>query len=552
VSSFRGEHYIIHNFDRDLIVYYLQFVCIPEVMQVSTAFSSSRELDEERLAVCALLATIDPDNLEEHEMEIRDLTRKLVVRRGVREVEQSKIFVDMPGIRRWADKTLKESFTRYQALSNAGLDAGGAGIDEAIRDMLAGTPVSEEYLHLPKNEMTGLLVDMVTDFFQQCLTNPAHGLDCYLSMRIRHGALAGQLRAPLENEAVIFQREGPLDKYEPNEHWRHRYNAWPLTVGVEIEKKMRTFSQQFDALVDRIANDYLQIWSGEKPKGLFRLAPLNALVVRLMASEISPKVTFDEFLNTCVGLFWQLLDRCLQEVRNTIERVVNSEMAQLFESLRTDLKKLQGAYPDAELDAAILNAQTRAQQALEQVKDWFRVAKPLTESNSTFGEIVEIGLECVRNLHPDFRPQLSIETPEDLFRISQLTLFSDILFIIFDNVRKHSGLPEPKVTASARVRDNNLEIEIKNELAANAITPERERHVTQIMETIAQGEGGYLRAVRSEGGTGLKKLRNILRRREGSIPGQLEFGFDGRNFVVRFDLPILGVLEEGNDRSKHV
>ena len=44
-------------------------------MQVSTAFSSSRELDEERLAVCALLAEIDSDNLEQHEMEIRDITR---------------------------------------------------------------------------------------------------------------------------------------------------------------------------------------------------------------------------------------------------------------------------------------------------------------------------------------------------------------------------------------------------------------------------------------------------------------------------------------------
>lgn len=519
-------------------------------MQVSTAFNSSRELGEERLAVCAILAEIDPDNIEEHEMEIRDITRKLVVRRGVREVEQSKIYVDMPAIRRWAEKNLKESFLRYQALSSAGLDAGGAGIDEAVRDMLAGTPVSEEYLRLPKNEMSGLLVNMVTDFFEQCLKNPAHGLDCYLSMRIRHGALAGQLRAPLEQEAVISLREGPLDEYKPNEYWKSQYSHWPEEIVEVIDKQMRAFSEQFDALVDRIAGDYLQIHSTDKPKGLFNLS-LNALVVRALASDITPKVTFDDFLNMCTYLFWQLLDTCLKDVHQTIERKVKPEMTQLFESLRKELKKPQVFYTPSQLDAAIVNAQTRAQQALEQVKDWFRVAKPLTEKDFGFDEIIEIGLECVRNIHPDFRPQLSTEVPADLFHVTQLTLFSDIFFIIFDNVRKHSGLAAPEVRVSAKVVETSLEIEVRNNLAAQAITPEREIYVAQIREAIAQGEGEYLRAVRSEGGSGFKKLRNILRRGASSTR-QLNFGFDGQSFFVRFDLPILGILKSSEEKAQHV
>jgi hypothetical protein len=537
----------VHEFDHNLLVYYLQFICIPEVMQISTAFSSSRELDEERVAVCAILAQIDVENLEEHETEIRDITRKLVVRRGVREVEQSKIYVDMPAIRRWADKSLKESFTRYQALANAGLDAGGAGIDEAIRDFLSGTPISEEYLRLPKNEMSGLLVNMVADFFAQCLKNPAHGLDCYLSMRIRHGALAGQLRAPLEQEAVIFQREGPLDEYKPNDYWRSQLGYWPNEVPAGIEKRIGVFSKAFDALVDRTASDYLQIQSIDKPKGVFRL-PLSALVVRALASDIAPTTTFEDFMNLCVYLFWQLLDPCLKDVHQTIERKVKHEMTQLFESLRADLKKLHGTYNVAQLDAAILNAQTKAQQALEQVKDWFRVPKPLTKKTLGLEEIVEIGLECVRNLHPDFRPELSIDSPEKLFRVTELSLFSDIFFIIFDNVRKHSGLTAPNVRVSVQVvAETSLEIEVENSLATHAITSDREIKISEIKEAIAKGEGEYLPAVRSEGGTGLKKLRNILRR-DASSPRKLDFGFESQNFFVRFDLPIFEVLKESEEK----
>jgi hypothetical protein len=264
------------------------------------------------------------------------------------------------------------------------------------------------------------------------------------------------------------------------------------------------------------------------------------LIIRAVALDISVKTAFEDFLGMCAELFWQLLDSCLRNVRSTIESKVKPGMTGLFESLLADLKGFEEPFLIPELDAAILNAQTKAQQALEQVKDWFRV-KPLTERDFTFEEIVHIGLASVKNLHPDFAPKLTINAPHDLFRMGQLNLFSDIFFIIFDNVRKHSGMMQPRVTVSASLGRAGLEIEVVNQLAASAITPEREVGVAQIREAIAQG--GYLPAVRSEGGTGLKKLRNILMR-DGVPVLRPDFGFRDRTFFVRFDLSVVGVIRE--------
>jgi hypothetical protein len=540
----------VDNFDRSLLLYYLRFICVPEVMQDSVTFNSSRELEEERRAVCVILAEIDADNLEEHEKEIRDITRQLVVIRGVRAVEQSKIFVDLSAIRRWADKNLKESFARYQALLSAGLDAGGTGIDVALRDLLAGTPVSEKYLRLPENETSQLLVNMLSSFLRQCLIHPEHGLDCYLSMRLRHGALAGQLRAPLEHERIVSQREGPLDEYKSNEHWVSELSKYlsPELVN-KIDEHLCSFSGKFDAFVDRFAGDYIQIRSDDKPKGLFEL-PLNVLVVRALASEISTKVAFEEFIDVCAELFWQLLEPCLRNVHQTIDSTLRPELTGLFESLRTELNKLEVQYLISELDAAILNAQTKAQQKLEQVKDWFRIAKPLTERYFTFEEMVDIGLECVTNAHPDFRPRfnVSLSAKDSTIRYGQLSLFSDIFVIVFDNVRKHSGLTEPRVAVSARIIGDRLEIEIVNEVSPVAVTPEREERVNQIREAISQD--GYLRAVRSEGGTGLKKLRNILR--SGSDPDRRpEFGFGDNVFSVKFTLRIWEIVQEVEEEASN-
>ena len=106
----------VNKFDRRLLVYYLRYICIPEIMQVSSAFSSSRQLEDERVSVCALLAEIDEVNAKEYEAEIRELTRLQAIKGGVRHLERSKIFVDLNAIRRWADSNIKEDFNRCHSL----------------------------------------------------------------------------------------------------------------------------------------------------------------------------------------------------------------------------------------------------------------------------------------------------------------------------------------------------------------------------------------------------------------------------------------------------
>jgi len=63
---------LVAQFDFEKLTYFLRFVCVPQVMDVSTAFSSSRELDEERTSVCQLLAEIDSANLDEYQTEIKN------------------------------------------------------------------------------------------------------------------------------------------------------------------------------------------------------------------------------------------------------------------------------------------------------------------------------------------------------------------------------------------------------------------------------------------------------------------------------------------------
>jgi hypothetical protein len=527
-SQLRGTE----NLDRGFLLYYLESVCATEVMQASTAFYSPREVEEERLAICVLLAEIDPDHRGRHEQEIRDLTRALVVRKGVREVEQSKIFIDTIAIRQWADKHLKESFARYQALVGAGFGAGTAALDEALMTVLTGGTGAQDLLKLPKNEASDLLVSMITGFFHQCLSSSEHGLDCYLSMRIRHGALAGQLRAPLEQERIISQREGIGEVYKSNEYWLSTLEGdVPNVILKQVDTRLRTFSQAFDDFVENLASEYIQIRSSNKPNGLFDIN-LSHLLVRWIADNLGSTAPFESFIALCLTLFWEMLEHHLLEIHKTIDQNINPTLNKMFVTLRADLHKITEMYNIAELDTSIVNAQTKTHQALAQVKDWFRIPTSKRELEFSFDELVQIGLQCVKNIHPEFAPDLSVAILDDLPQFEQLAIFSDIFFIIFDNIRRHAGILGPEVSISCRVVNNRLRIRVTNEVAASARTPENQRKVAQIRELIT--EGNYVRAVRSEGGTGLIKLRNIIR--TNNDPTRLEFDFVDNQFYVQIDL----------------
>ena len=524
---------ILHKFERELLVYYLRNICTPEIMQVSTAFRGSRELEDERVAVCALLSQIDENNSKEYEEEIRDLTRLQAIRSGVRHVEQSKIFVDFTAIRRWAERNVTEGFNRYQALVKAGISVVPSAFKEPTLDFLL-TSLANNLYELPKNEASDLLLKVVSNVLRECLTNPEHGLDCYLSMRIRHGTLSGQLRGPLEDEKLITQREGGSDLYKSNEHWLSRFAYLDPLILHRVDARLAEFSHEYDDVVDAFAKRFVQIFNHDtKKEGAFRVFVSTPRFI-LFANQIKPDTTFDEFLDLCFQLFWEATEFCLKSVRTLVDVQLKTEINRMLFSLQADIEAITFGTPMTELDSAIRTARIRLQPTLDQVKNWFRHAQSSSEPKFPFNVLLDIGLQCVKNIHREFDPLVSRKIGQ-LPEFIELTLFSDIFFIIFDNIRRHSGVSRPHVEITAEQFQDRLRISVTSEIASDVRTPQTLERVGNIHKAIAQGE--YHKAVRSEGGTGLIKLRNITRLGKGSA-NLLDFGFAGDSFFVRLELVV--------------
>jgi hypothetical protein len=529
---------MVGDHDPTLLSYYLRYICVPEIMQVSSEFQSTRELQEERIAVLRLLVEIDPANVKIYEDDLREITRSLLVHSGVRHIGQTKIFVDVPALRRWAERNLREDFSRFQSLLQVGLGIDRELVAAMLHRLAQRKPVPNGMLELPKNEATDLLVKMVVTLNREFLNNPDHGLDCYLSMRIRHGTLAGQLRTPLEVEHLITQRRVGSDDYTSNEQWIAALRLHRIDPQA-IDLRLASFSRDYDDLIAEISNDLIQIRSPERPEGLFD-GGIRTTQLLLLATDLTQELSFETFLDLCFDIYWSRVDVCLTAVRDVCNEQIKPRISRMFNSLESEIATLAGT-ARSDLETAIRSAATGANQALDIVADWFRLPAPIEVQVFPIEAMVDVGLKCVTTIYPEFHPTLRKKIKPALPPFGDaLAFFSDVFFIVFDNIRRHSGLANPKVELTVEQIDADegelrprlrflIESDVGNEVNAAAI----ETRLLRIRERIETDD--YRSAVVSEGGTGLIKLHRILGRRNLEA-NMLTFGLSNGRFFVDFKI----------------
>lgn len=520
----------VSKLDHDLLIYYLRYICIPETMKVSSVFLGTVDLQDERLAVCSMLLELDPENQKIYESEIMEITRSQVVRSGVRHVEQSKMSIDTIALRRWADKKHRESFSRYKGLIKAGLRP-SEGFQEAYFSLLTdGTPLPSEFLQVPTDEAGALLQEILRSILLEATINPMYGLDCYLSMRIRHGALSGQLRGPLELQGIITRRQASDGAYAANEIWMERLSALDSSARERVNIELCVFSARYDALIEHITNELIQITSEEKPDGLFDMM-IPILRIRMLASILREDTSFEDFFSECIHIFWSTVERCLDAVHDIIDQRLKHEINAIFATLQTAVDEAGASRELAELTQCILTAHTNALQAIDQTKDWFRLPAPSAEPLFEMEQLIDIGLQCVQRIHRDFNPVITKTLVELPHLANALTYFSDIFFILFDNARRYSNAgtsPCIAITIERKAKDT-ITFTFTSEIEKLTDTSASIERVKEIQAKIASGD--YQQAIRSEGGTGLIKLKRIIGHNQ-----PLDFGYTADNqFTVTFD-----------------
>lgn len=534
--------------DRDIFFDFVSRVGTPDVIDMTHAMSSTREVQEERRNILAMLAKLDPPNADRYESEILEITNDLRLDEGLQVLDSSRIHVDIYALVDWASRELHDGFERFLALAEIAPPAEIA--EEDLLAMAEGRPTAgKDVFSIPKNEADTLLLQLLQDLRKQFLFHSTHGLDSYLSRRIRHGSIVGFVRGPLEEAHLITVQDSKQGGYKTNDYWLDRLAIADDESRGRLDQAFAKFSSSFDHAVLQVRNEIVQIRSKEKPDGLISLAVSN-LLFHVLRRQIGQDNSVEDFARKGIQFFFIVLEHSLGAIRNYLTEKLTAEASSAFTALREAVGEVFNSLRESgqcsaemkhsfqELLQSIQNAQISVNAKIVGVSHWFKrpeAAKAL--HNYPLQEAVNIGLEAAKARVLRYNPDVELDIrSEILVEADFLSTLGDVMSIAIGNACERSGIDQGvhvRVMAEFSYDERTLTIVTENEVRASVRTKAADELLEEIRSDIDKGV--YGERVRKDERSGLRKLASQVMAMEN---GEIGFGFEGNAFVLKVVMPV--------------
>lgn len=519
-----------------LVIAFFEDVWVDENLALVDDLKSSHQVRNNRISVIQSLLLWNPDEESSYSEYIKQLTLDETLWMGLRYLDENRIFVNESAISRWAEKELIVPFERWKAVVNEG---GGSRLhDEVLRSYLISSSVEEMAESMPDviaNESHVMLVEAIQRLQERFMTDPADGLESYLSLRIRHGTLKGTLLGVLEQEDLLIS-----GSYSEASFARR----WMAVVELSSSPScavdaLKDFSRKIQDVVKRLVDEYIQVASKSKPLGVFKVG-VDLSFARVLVSSFESGTSFSDFIYTCYVTFWQALKPARVEMAQLICGKIKGEIQYLFEALYECL----GEPALAPLLFALKVAATKIQNQADVVASWFTNESMSGDQSYPLGVVIEIASRATKNIYGNFPGEVAVEHSEGAevsLTSAGLAVIYDCLFVIFENAWKHSGLSsslgEIVVSTSFDPVESLLEIRVSSrlskcrigELEAGGLEAIRQRYLTSVAADF----------VSKEGGSGLAKLARAVRmakRPDGCSP--LSVAVKNGCWVVSISIPL--------------
>lgn len=492
------------------LIYFLRNVCTVRRLEDSTEFENYDQVEAERIRLLQGLQEIDAERRPEYAAEIRSITQAAEIARLKAEYERNKIYANESGILQSIVDELSDSYLRYCELATKpDLERSVEGIEKRIKQLLrnpANPALEMQTLRLPSTERVGLFNSMLTLLTNAFVLSPHHGLQTYLSTRILHGALEGELRASFAVNDLLFSG---ADTQGLATAWQARLNL-NQREWFHFELALNRFDKRVSELIGQLKNELIRVRMKEAPNGLFVFEATNDELVELQAS-VSAATSYDDFVASLVAFLWGQVENSLTVIRAELNgpfaRRVESAVDALLKSVVTNVDQSRVR----EFVDAVARARTEFALQLERVVSWFaRAGSPPTEPYS-IETVVGVATAITNNCWPKkvIDPTVEVASPLQLKGDTLIPLI-EVLMNCFQNANQHGsvggGAPEVRVVVSRQAKD--VRFVVSNSLSFDVKVPELKQELERRIADSLQSSNSPL--VAKEGGTGFRKMQRAL------------------------------------------
>lgn len=494
----------ISEFEENKFMFYLEHTCSPRVLMHSTYIDNSKERLEERLSIANFIREKSPKN-KNIISEIKSIQNILVIQQGLIDLDESKIYVNEQGILENELQDYKAIYERFEIISRI--------TDKGKVFLLKGgnliTYSSQEDTELEKIEYSSNpVVDIYLELFNAVkdkFLNSQFGIVAYLSTRIRHGVLVGELRPIFETHNLITLKEGNSSNYRRNNFWDIVYSNYSPAQKEQIQITLSDFASKIDGVIFDLIKKHLQVYKPEVNEDGWFKYEFDYDELWLHSIIAIKTENFEDFVDGIFKVLWQRTDENLEFIRDKIQSDILNQFNTYFDELERQIISQLGEQNSEPIRKSIKDCSTEIQTVIQKISRWFKRSE-IKAADFKLSELINIVAEYTSKSSWQKRLHLTKEISFDCnLKGEYKTHFADLIRIFLENIIKHSSENsfdlKCKITSSLE-EENILNITIENEITdANSITE---------LKSVWQGNRLDIEKLLSERKSGYHKAFKIL------------------------------------------
>ncbi|MBL7704330.1 MAG: hypothetical protein JNM21_02170 [Taibaiella sp.] len=509
----------------NITIYVFNKVC--SIDTIKYFFSQIEKVEELRIKILDELILIDSKNKSIYETEIIEINRKISVRKVIKEVNNGRLFVDVPKLKEQLVEKYKDDFNRLFRI-----------VDEKKNNILLGFNSSK-----PRNwekslkEQDSVDIDKYSDadfiafkaiyydVREQFLFSKEYGLDSCLSTRIRHGSLENQIRSVFESSQLVTTKLE--DNYIDSEFWNSEINDHQINK--IIQAQIKEFSKKVDEYNSFLKNEIVQISNEkiDKPNAIFSYFTNDEILYSFYYNHV-------EFLKSTEDI----IDILLNDLSNytnfnlcfSIYKYFTQDVYSIYNKFVTEFSSnisinLSDVYIHYNLNKSL----TDLQICLEEIGQWFSLETSSSSNLLFIEDIINASFELTRKLYKNIEIISTLKM--DFTDVAGYSSLIYVFNIIFSNCIIHSGLDE-LVNIYVNVsleEDKYVKIDIKNNYLA------MDRYLAEYnLKKIKDEWKNFENIERSniEGESGFHKIKRIMIYEAKCITDKFDYIIDDNSVTV--------------------
>ena len=531
--------------NRQLLIYFLDKVCAINNLEDSPYLNTIDKIEAERIKILNYLTAINPSDNIRYNNEIFEITQRATIRECLKNIYDSRIFVDTNNIKKILTKEYRDNFERYltitdctfQDFSTFSLNSEDEIIARQSQKYITITfyfdpPISnneyEEWEKLDdgpikKSMFMDRLVEVPYSRFlsfkemfnttqNHFLFNEDFGLKYFLSMRIRHGFLPNLLKSAFEKHSLLLERGTEDNKVTM--FWENKlrdnnlikYKSQFIELLLDFASSINTITQVGVSWVKIKENDNdttslfdIKYTESDLLSEYHNLGHINDL---------------DKLIDEFFKLLWRKVDEVLCTLKDKFEHELSDMYIEKINEFKIKCDTLFGDKSFTFLNNTLTACTTDTQGVIKKAHQWFNISKNRTIGRISFASIINTSIEYLNiinteNFSNKIKCKKEIDFPHEI-KGELFDVFGDLFNTLLGNVIKHTkDISRVECLIQISIIDNkNFKLTIQN----TSNKKNSELSIEKITKMLNDKNGEYESSF--EGGSGFPKIKKLVSSRD--------------------------------------